>query len=65
MLAAEMKNTACQEAIWVTKLDAGRASMMPIITPLMTLPTTRPRSASGAICAAYWDSLPAGRRSSG
>lgn len=50
--AAEMKNTACHDSAAVTKLDTGRASMMPSINPVETLPTTRPRMASGARCAA-------------
>ena len=34
------------------KLDIGRDSRMPSISPPITLPTTRPREASGAKCAA-------------
>ena len=34
------------------KLETGRASMIPIMSPLDTIPTTRPRVASGARCAA-------------
>ena len=49
---AEMKNTACHEAICAMKLETGRANMMPSISPLITLPTTAPRTASGARCAA-------------
>ena len=37
----------------MTKLAAGRASMMPSISPLITLPTMRPRIASGARWEAY------------
>ncbi|MCY1368719.1 hypothetical protein D9M69_557190 [compost metagenome] len=52
MAAAEIKNTICHDESWVMKLDTGRANMMPSIKPLITLPTTRPRTASGARCAA-------------
>jgi hypothetical protein len=34
------------------KLETGRANMMPIMSPLDSMPTTRPRVASGARCAA-------------
>ena len=37
-----------QDEIEATKLPTGRAPMTPIISPLATAPTTRPRVASGA-----------------
>ena len=45
-------NTARQEDCAAMKLETGRASMIPIMSPLDTMPTTRPRVASGARCAA-------------
>ena len=53
MTAADRANTACQPSRSSSRLETGRDSMMPSISPLMTLPTTRPRLASGARCAAY------------
>jgi hypothetical protein len=50
--AAETPNTVRQEVCEAMKLATGRATMMPIIRPLITAPTTRPRMASGARCAA-------------
>ena len=52
MRLAEAANTARQEVCEATKLETGRAAMIPIIRPLITEPTTRPRVASGARCAA-------------
>ncbi len=52
MRPAEVANTKRQELSEARKLEAGRASMIPIISPLITEPTTRPRVASGARCAA-------------
>ena len=53
MVSAAKKYTAFQEAISAITLATGRASMMPSISPLITLPTTLPRMPSCAMCAAY------------
>ena len=50
---AEITNTACHDSRSVMKLAAGRASMMPRLRPLITLPTTRPRIGAGARWVAY------------
>ena len=52
IIAAEAMKTARQEIRAAMKLATGRASMIPIMSPLDTIPTTRPRVASGARCAA-------------
>ena len=52
IITAEAINTARHEDWAAMKLETGRASMIPIISPLDTIPTTRPRIASGARCAA-------------
>ena len=44
---AEIRKTARQPIAAETNRAAGRASMMPVRTPAMTLPTTRPRRAGG------------------
>jgi hypothetical protein len=43
MSAADPANTTGQDDWEAMKLATGRAAMMPIISPLMTAPTTRPR----------------------
>ena len=52
MSTAAMTYTARQPAACAMRPENVRASRMPRMRPLMTLPTTRPRSASGARVAA-------------
>ena len=54
---AEAMNTTGQDVTCVMKLAIGRDSMMPSISPLVTVPTTRPRVASGARWAAKGSSI--------
>ncbi|AMM23689.1 hypothetical protein AX767_04505 [Variovorax sp. PAMC 28711] len=51
MISAEIQNTARQPRPAATRLENGRASMIPPTSPAMMLPTTLPRVASGA----RWD----------
>ena len=48
---ADVQNTARQPKLPDMNRAAGRASMIPVSTPAMTLPTVRPRRASGTRCA--------------
>ncbi|MNK89990.1 hypothetical protein D3C87_1100200 [compost metagenome] len=53
MATAETAKMVCQPPVRpAIRLDTGRANMIPISSPLVTLPTTRPRIWSGARCAA-------------
>jgi hypothetical protein len=52
MTAKDQKKTIRHVEKLVIRLATGRASMIPIIRPLMTLPTTRPRVAADDRCAA-------------
>ena len=45
--AAEHQNTVRQPKLAAMNKDSGRASMMPVSSPAMTLPTTRPRRSAG------------------
>ena len=47
MAAAESAKTTRHVVCAAMKLETGRAAMMPIMSPLDTMPTTRPRVASG------------------
>ena len=49
--AAEHQNTARQPKLAAMNNDAGRASMIPVNRPAITLPTTRPRLSAGTRCA--------------
>jgi len=51
-MPADRKNSARQPRLAATKLENGRASMIPASSPPITVPTTRPRLACGARCEA-------------
>ena len=57
MKAAERAKTPRHPTISERKPEIGRASRMPTISPLMTLPTVRPRFASSVIEAASGTSI--------